>query len=110
MEEAWTESHRDRASARATKLGLLFGGIGAGAILMYLLDPDKGRGRRARLQDRVASKANRLGRVAGSRARDLRNRAQGLAHKSGLVGSSRQSNADRSLEGDEGYESMEQGT
>lgn len=65
--------------------GLIAGSIGAGALLMYLFDPDRGRGRRARLSDQLTSKANRIGRAAGSKARDLRNRAQGLMHEVGLA-------------------------
>jgi hypothetical protein len=71
-------------SSNVTKLGLVLGGVGAGALLMYLLDPDRGRTRRARLGDQINSKANRVARVAGAKARDLRNRAQGMAHELGL--------------------------
>jgi hypothetical protein len=69
-------TNRDNGS-----IGLLLGGIGIGAALMYLFDPERGRGRRARLGDQLASKANRLGEAAGSKARDLRNRAQGIIHE-----------------------------
>jgi hypothetical protein len=64
---------------------LLVGGIGIGAILMYLFDPDRGRGRRARLSDQVSSKANHLKGAAGSKARDLKNRAQGVFHEVGSL-------------------------
>lgn len=50
---------------------LLLGGIGIGALLMYLFDPDRGRGRRSRLSDQLISKANEVGEVAGGRARHL---------------------------------------
>jgi gas vesicle protein len=63
--------------------GMLLGGMAAGAALMYLFDPERGRGRRARLSDQLASKANRLGDRAEARARDLRNRAQGMMHEAG---------------------------
>ena len=63
--------------------GMLLGGIGLGAALMYLFDPERGRGRRARLSDQLASKANRLGDKAEAKARDLRNRAQGMMHEAG---------------------------
>ena len=56
-------------------------GISLGAALMYLFDPDRGRGRRAKLGDQVASKANKIGSSIGSKARDLRNRAQGVIHQ-----------------------------
>src|SRR5438270_4415515 len=73
----------------ANRLGLIVAGMGAGAILMYLLDPDRGRGRRAKLSDQFTSKVNRLGRVAESKARDWRNRAEGMAHEIGLLGQKR---------------------
>jgi BON domain-containing protein len=61
------------------KAAALLGGIGLGAALMYLLDPDRGARRRALARDRAV----RFGRVAGerlgARSRDLRNRARGLA-------------------------------
>jgi hypothetical protein len=109
MEEVGIESAIDeRTSARANKIGLLLGGIGAGLLLMYLLDPNRGRGRRAKLKDQLTSKARRLGREAESKTRDLRNRAQGLLHETGLVGSERRRAG--SLQSDRGYEPMEQGT
>jgi hypothetical protein len=67
----------------ASDIAFLLGGMAAGAALMYLFDPDRGRGRRARLSDQTASKLNRFGDRAGARARDLRNRAQGLMHEAG---------------------------
>jgi hypothetical protein len=64
-----------------SKIGIAALGIGVGAALMYLFDPDRGRGRRAKQRDQVTSKANQIGRSASSKARDLRNRAQGLIHE-----------------------------
>ena len=61
--------------------------LGAGLLLMYLFDPERGRERRGRLKDKTASKVNRLSCAAGSKARDLRNRAQGVVHDLGLTGS-----------------------
>jgi osmotically-inducible protein OsmY len=55
-------------------------GVFAGAMAMYLLDPDRGRRRRALLRDQVvhgAHELEELGDTLGSRARDLRNRARG---------------------------------
>ncbi len=71
----------DQGTAGANNIALLLGGIGLGALLMYLFDPDRGRGRRARLGDQLTSKVNRLGEAAESKARDLRNRAQGVLHE-----------------------------
>jgi uncharacterized membrane protein len=55
------------------------GGMALGGALMYLLDPDRGARRRHVIRDRAA----RAGRVTGegleTAARDMRNRARGLA-------------------------------
>ena len=75
------ESNGQGIAVGANELGLLLGGIGIGALLMYLFDPDGGRGRRARLGDQLTSKVNRLGEAAEAKARDLRNRAQGVMHE-----------------------------
>ncbi len=68
-------------ASTACWMGALLSGLGLGAALMYLFDPDRGRGRRARLSDQMTSKANTLGDAVESKARDLRNRAQGLLHE-----------------------------
>ncbi|MBW4050944.1 MAG: BON domain-containing protein [Proteobacteria bacterium] len=57
------------------------GAAAAGAISMYLLDPDHGRRRRAVMRDRVASGVSRLDDATSVASRDLRNRARGLAHE-----------------------------
>jgi osmotically-inducible protein OsmY len=54
------------------------GGIGIGAGLMYMLDPDRGSRRRALVRDKIISAANRVPDAAGATARDLRNRASGV--------------------------------
>jgi hypothetical protein len=59
----------------------LLTGLSAGALLMYLFDPDGGRGRRAKLADQLSSKVNDLGEVAQGRAKDLGNRAKGVMHE-----------------------------
>ncbi len=78
---------RGRAQARS---GLLFGGLAMGALggaaAMFLLDPARGRGRRAELSQRLTALTNDLSRTAGGRGKDLRNRAQGLAHQLNLPG------------------------
>jgi hypothetical protein len=59
--------------------GLTFGaGLGLGTGLMYLLDPDRGRRRRALLRDKGAWAARKTGDCLEVTARDLRNRTQGM--------------------------------
>ena len=51
-----------------------------GAGLMFLLDPDRGRRRRARLRDRIVHgvhEAEHLGEATASSARHIRNQALG---------------------------------
>ncbi|MFL6210764.1 MAG: hypothetical protein ACJ74W_18075 [Pyrinomonadaceae bacterium] len=79
-----------RAVYSAGSVGALLGGMAAGAALMYLFDPDRGRGRRARLSDQTASKLNRFGDAACAQTRHLRNRAQGLMHEAGALFRSRE--------------------
>ena len=60
---------------------LFLSAAAAGAISMYLLDPDHGRRRRAIVRDRVASGMSRLDDARSVASRDLRNRARGVAHE-----------------------------
>ena len=55
------------------------GGLGLGAALMYLFDPNRGRRRRQLIRDKAEGVANKAGDYAGKMSRDLRNRAYGLA-------------------------------
>jgi hypothetical protein len=77
------------AAGRASKIGLIAGAVGAGALLMYLFDPERGKGRRARLNEQLTSQANRLASAAGAKARHLSNRAQGVAHNWRLLNAKR---------------------
>jgi hypothetical protein len=57
---------------------MLFGGVALGAGLMYILDPDRGRRRRALLRDKLVSASNKASDAVGKTSRDLSNRAQGV--------------------------------
>ena len=56
----------------------ILGGIGVGAGLMYILDPDRGKARRAVARDKVTGAVNRTGKALGKKSRDLSNRARGV--------------------------------
>jgi len=55
--------------------------FGAGIFCAYLLDPDRGRARRARLADQALAEIHRMMRTAETRARYARNRRQGLRYQ-----------------------------
>jgi len=56
----------------------LVGGLGLGAVLMYVFDPDRGKGRRAVIRDKVDSAAHKIGDAAEKMGRDISHRAQGV--------------------------------
>lgn len=57
----------------------LLGGMGVGAGTMYLLDPQKGRRRRAIARDKMIRMAHEARDAKDVIVRDMQNRAQGLA-------------------------------
>ena len=59
----------------------ILGGIGLGAALMYLLDPDRGNRRRALIRDKVVKLNRQTQEAVGGRAKDLSNRAKGMLHE-----------------------------
>jgi len=54
------------------------GGLGAGAALMYLFDPERGKRRRALLRDKVFHVAHSTGEKLDVKSRDAANRLHGL--------------------------------
>jgi osmotically-inducible protein OsmY len=54
-------------------------GAGIGAALLYLFDPERGRARRARLQDQAGARVRRARRQLEGTARQLRDGYQGAA-------------------------------
>jgi hypothetical protein len=59
---------------------LTFGaGLGIGTGVMYLLDPDRGKRRRALLRDKCVSTTKKTGEGIQTTARDMSNRARGIA-------------------------------
>jgi hypothetical protein len=63
----------------------LLGGLGAGAAIMYLYDPNGGRRRRALIRDKAVGVSNDLRQGIESRGRDLGNRAKGLIHEAKAI-------------------------
>jgi CBS domain-containing protein len=57
--------------------GLFFAGLGAGAALMFYLDPDRGRRRRALVRDQLTRTASGAAEAAESVRRDLSNQTRG---------------------------------
>lgn len=58
-------------------------GIGLGASIMYLLDPDRGNRRRAQVKDQMLASARDAAQGARSQVSDLRNRSKGKVHEWG---------------------------
>lgn len=56
----------------------VIGGVGFGAGLMFILDPDRGRRRQALMRDKRVRLSRKTREFAGSTSRDVRNRAKGL--------------------------------
>ena len=69
----------DRDRNPANQLLALGVAAGAGAGLMYLLDPERGRRRRAVLRDAAVRSASDIGCAVTTSSRDLTNRVKGLA-------------------------------
>ena len=64
----------------------VLGALGIGALAMYFFDPVSGNRRRALLRDQLVHARHEIGDYAEGAAKDLRNRAQGLAAEArGLV-------------------------
>ncbi|HEY2974800.1 MAG TPA: BON domain-containing protein [Pyrinomonadaceae bacterium] len=56
----------------------LVGGVGLGAALMYIFDPDRGKRRRALIRDKVEAAGNKVAEQAEKMRSDLGNRAYGV--------------------------------
>ena len=60
----------------------ILGGLGAGAALMYLFDPQEGNRRRSEIRDKATSMNSKTQTAISGRVRDLSNRAKGLLNES----------------------------
>jgi hypothetical protein len=59
--------------------GAMLTGLGLGVGLMYFLDPDRGRRRRALVRDQLARASRVSGAAIGTLSRDMAHRASGVA-------------------------------
>jgi hypothetical protein len=67
-----------RGAVNSRTMGLAgLGGLGLGAGLMFMFDPDRGRRRRALVRDQMAHVARLLTRAMGATSRDLTHRVYG---------------------------------
>jgi osmotically-inducible protein OsmY len=58
---------------------MLLSGLGLGAALMYVLDPERGKRRRALVRDKAVRTAHKASDRLDARSRDWKNRARGAA-------------------------------
>ena len=59
----------------------LLAGLGTGALLMYLLDPDRGNRRRALIRDKMVKLNRQTQDAVGGKVKDMSNRAKGMLHE-----------------------------
>ena len=64
-----------------SKLLAILSGVGIGAALMYLYDPQDGNRRRALIRDKAVGLSNDAKEAINSKTEDLSNRAKGLIHE-----------------------------
>ena len=63
----------------------LIGGLGVGALLMYLLDPDRGNRRRALIRDKMVRLNRQTQETVSGKVKDMGNRAKGMLHEAKSV-------------------------
>jgi hypothetical protein len=83
MNTNYTERNLTNTSALIGP-GALIAGVGVGLVAGYLLDPDRGRRRRAVIGDQLASAGRSLPGALRVTARDISNRAHGAPPPSAI--------------------------
>jgi len=63
----------------------LVGGLGLGAALMYLFDPDRGRGRRELIREKAEGAVDKAGEYAEKMSRDIRDRASEIVSEAKAI-------------------------
>ncbi len=76
------ESHRIGAGSL---IGATLGAMGLGALLMYVLDPQQGRRRRAMARDQAMGRWNRTRQTLQNKARHAADHLKGYAHEARSV-------------------------
>src|SRR5262245_37313819 len=71
--------HGRHGEDRLQRGALFLAGCGAGAFIMYLLDPARGARRRSFIRDKIVHVAHLVADIADKRSRDIANRARGVA-------------------------------
>jgi hypothetical protein len=85
-------------------------GIGAGAALMYFLDPDRGNRRRALVRDKALSLNRRTRETIEGRMEDLGNRTKGLIHEAkGMFGDKDREDSGSSFSGQQPLDDFSSG-
>lgn len=69
----------NRPENRREKGALFLAGCGAGALIMYLVDPARGARRRSFIRDKIVHAVHLVADVADKRSRDIVNRLRGVA-------------------------------
>lgn len=59
----------------------ILSGIGAGAALMYFMDPDRGNRRRALVRDKMTKLNRQTQEAVSGHMKDMSNRAKGMLHE-----------------------------
>ena len=59
----------------------LLTGLGTGALLMYLLDPERGNRRRALIRDKMVKLNRQTQESVSGKVKDMSNRAKGMLHE-----------------------------
>lgn len=57
------------------------GALGAGAALMYFIDPDRGNRRRALVRDKMTKLNRQTQEAVSGKVKDIGNRAKGMLHE-----------------------------
>lgn len=78
-----TNKINGRVKNTAAIIGGIGLGIGAGAALMYLLDPDRGEIRRSNIRDKAVGTGNDIKNAVIETSHDIRDKAQTLLHEAG---------------------------